>query len=312
MEEVAKMTNGSKYNTQNKREVYIDNLKLLMIILVVMQHISVTYSGMGSWYYIEGGNSSLPSKIFFLFFNSFNQSYFMGLLFFIAGYFVPGAYDRKGFVKFNKDRFIRLGIPTIFYMLIIHPLIMYTMGAVGLRTKVELIPYYLNYIVTLNFIGGSGPLWFALALLIFSVIYAVARLVVVSNVKSAPKIPIKTSYIMCLTILIAMGAFSIRLVQPMGTAVLNMQFCYFSQYVILFIVGIIAYRNRWFYNLDYRYGVKWLKAVLILGPILWVILVVAGGALKLQSTELYNGGLHWQAAAYALLESFIGVAMSVG
>lgn len=305
------MTNGSKYNIQNKREVYIDNLRLLIITLVVMQHISVTYSGMGSWYYIESGNSSLASKIFFLFFNSFNQSYLMGLLFFIAGYFVPGAYDRRGFAKFNKDRFIRLGSPTIFYMLIIHPLIMYTMGAVGLRAKLEFIPYYINYIITLNFIGGSGPLWFALALLIFSFVYAMMRLVTV-NGKSLPRISIKSSYVLFLIILIAIGAFIIRLVQPMGTSVLNMQFCYFSQYIILFVVGILAYRNRWFSNLEYRYGMKWLKAALVLGPILWGILVVAGGALKLQSTELYNGGLHWQAVAYALLESFIGVSMSIG
>ncbi|WP_094603610.1 Glucans biosynthesis protein C [Sporomusa silvacetica DSM 10669] len=306
------MTSGLMNNIQNKREIYIDNLRLLLIILVVMQHISVTYSGMGSWYYMEGEHSSLPSKIFFLFFNSFNQSYFMGLLFFIAGYFAPGAYDRKGFFKFNKDRFIRLGIPTVFYMLIIHPLIMYTMGVIGLRAKLEFMPYYLNYIVTLNFIGGSGPLWFAFALLIFSMIYAVVRLVVVSNTKSVSRIPIKTSYIMFLIGLIALGAFIIRLIQPMGTSVLNMQFCYFSQYVILFIIGTVAYRNRWFSNLKYRYGVKWLKAVLLLGPILWSVLVVAGGALKLQSTELYNGGLHWQAVAYAFLESFIGVAMSIG
>jgi len=306
------MTSGLMNNIQNKREIYIDNLRLLLIILVVMQHISVTYSGMGSWYYMEGKNISLPSKIFFLFFNSFNQSYFMGLLFFIAGYFVPGAYNRKGFLKFNKDRFIRLGIPTVFYMLIIHPLIMYTMGVIGLRAKLEFMPYYLNYIVTLNFIGGSGPLWFAFALLIFSMIYAVVRLVVVSNTQSVSRIPIKTSYIMFLIVLIALGAFIIRLIQPMGTSVLNMQFCYFSQYVILFIIGTVAHRNRWFSNLKYRYGVKWLKAVLLLGPILWSVLVVAGGALKLQSTELYNGGLHWQAVAYAFLESFIGAAMSIG
>ncbi len=307
------MTNAAVNDTQrHKRDIYIDNLKLLMIILVVMQHISVTYSGIGSWYYIEQINSSLAVKVIFLFFNSFNQSYFMGLLFLIAGYYVPFSYHRKGFLKFNKDRFIRLGIPTMFYMLCIHPLIMYSMGLAELRTKLEFMPYYWNYIMTLKFIGGSGPMWFALALLIFSIVYSVICFATKSNIGNDIRIPIKTNYILLLITIIAVGAFVIRLVQPMGTSILNMQFCYFSEYVILFIVGIAAYHNQWFSNLEYQYGLKWLKIVLILGPILWIILVTAGGALELQSTELYNGGLHWQTVAYAFLESFIGVAMSIG
>lgn len=39
----------------------------------------------------------------------------------------------------------------------------------------SLLVVYLNYIVSLQFIGQSGPLWFAFALLIFSVIYALIR-----------------------------------------------------------------------------------------------------------------------------------------
>jgi hypothetical protein len=42
---------GQTVNTS--RMAYIDNLRALMIIFVVMVHTGVTYSGLGSWYYIR-------------------------------------------------------------------------------------------------------------------------------------------------------------------------------------------------------------------------------------------------------------------
>ena len=37
----------------------------------------------------------------------------MGLLFLIAGYFVPDSFDRKGPAKFLRDRMVQLGISTL-------------------------------------------------------------------------------------------------------------------------------------------------------------------------------------------------------
>jgi glucans biosynthesis protein C len=36
---------------QKNRLAYIDNLKALTIILVIIVHAAVTYSGIGSWYH---------------------------------------------------------------------------------------------------------------------------------------------------------------------------------------------------------------------------------------------------------------------
>ena len=49
----------------------------------------------------------------------------MGLLFLIAGYFTPRAYDRKGAGPFLIDRLKRLGIPLLFYEVVILPMISY-------------------------------------------------------------------------------------------------------------------------------------------------------------------------------------------
>ncbi len=44
---------------------------------------------------------------------------------------------------------------------------------------------------------------------------------------------------------------------------------------------------------------------------IWQSLVI-GGVLKMQSLDVIIGGWQWQAAGYALLESFFGVGMSIG
>lgn len=141
-------------NTLKERFLYIDNLRLLMIIFVVIMHSAVTYSGIGSWYYKEGGKLDLFSTVIFGFYQSFTQGYFMGFLFLIAGYFVPSSYDKKGFSKFIKERLVRLGIPTLIYMLIIHPFIIYfILNMNWLKINPSFQKYYSEYITNLNFIG---------------------------------------------------------------------------------------------------------------------------------------------------------------
>ena len=94
-----------------ERLLYINNLRLLAIVLVVAQHLAVTVSGFGSWYYVYGTHLDTLSTVWFAFYESSTQGYFLGLLFLIAGYFIAGSYDRKGFGRFAGDRFKRLVIP---------------------------------------------------------------------------------------------------------------------------------------------------------------------------------------------------------
>src|SRR5713101_3793116 len=89
------------------RLLYIDNLRWVMIMLVVSMHAAVTYSHLGSWYYMQDTPVSVAETGIFATYQATLQSFFMGFLFFIAGYFVPGAYDKKGAAKFIRDRAFR-------------------------------------------------------------------------------------------------------------------------------------------------------------------------------------------------------------
>jgi fucose 4-O-acetylase-like acetyltransferase len=289
---------------------YIDNLRLLVIVLVVMQHLAVTFSGFGGWYYKEGAELTVVEMSAFGFYESFMQAFFMGLLFLIAGYFVPGAYDRKGFGRFLGIRLIRLVVPAAVYMVVIHPLILYfQLDLYWIRPKPGLFAYFADYVTGGAVLEGSGPMWFVLALFVFTLVYGLARLVR-GRPGKALKLEPKTSNMILLMLAVAAAAFAIRTVQPIGTSVLNMQLCYFAQYIALFIVGVLAYRSGLFSKLDARKGKRWLLAALVPGYAVWSAIMLLGGALE--GNESYSGGLTWQSAAFALWESFTAVAVSAG
>ena len=69
------------------RLLFIDNLRSMLTILVVLHHLAITYGAVGSWYYTERPADS-ASVIGLSIVVALNQGYFMGLFFFIAGYFV--------------------------------------------------------------------------------------------------------------------------------------------------------------------------------------------------------------------------------
>ncbi len=295
------VSGGCATGSTRERLLYIDNLRLMVISFVVMHHLAVTYSGFGSWYYIEGAPLDVLSTIWFAFYLSFQQGYFLGLLFLITGYFVAGSYDRKGFGRFVGERFRRLIIPTLIYMVAISPFIDY----------VELGNRGGGGFNIIDFLSGTGVMWFAVALFVFSLLYALTRLLVRRPPPAGRKRLEPTPGKAVLLILIIAGsAFLIRIVQPIGTSILNMQLCFFASYIALFLVGIVAYRNDLFARIGYRTGRRCLVGGIVLGFLAWLALVIVATASG--TTAALNGGLTWQSAAYSLWESFVAVAMSIG
>ncbi len=300
-------------DTKN-RLFYIDNIRLVIILLVVIVHLALTYSGPSSWYYTEVRQLGFFSGTFFSFLYAFLQAFFMGFLFLIAGYFVPGAYDRKGFGRFLRDRAFRLGIPSLIYVFIIDPFIEYVLVGRYVKAGQGFLSYYLDNITSLHFLTGTGPLWFAVVLLVFSIVYALVRLILGKRQRAAPETKTKPKgwALGVLVIIIAALAFLIRTVFPMNMSYFNMRLCFFAQYIVFFIVGIRAYRQGWFSKLNYKLGSRLLIWSPLWGTASWGAMMIAFGALTGGDTFLMNGGYTWQSAVYALWESFTAVAMGIG
>jgi surface polysaccharide O-acyltransferase-like enzyme len=289
----------------SKRLSYIDNLRSFVIFLVVVMHSNVTYSGLGGWYYTEADPNKLDivSKLVFVLYGSFTQAWFMGLLFFIAACFAAKSIAKRGPAAFVKERLFRLGVPLLIYMFIIDPFISYfIMNYDNVRGSAGVGHRFLGYVVSFRWVGSTGPLWFVEALLIFSLLYAAVRAVWPARKEAAPAPRTLTLIIIIVTT--GLAAFSIRIVQPIGTNVANLQLCYFASYVALFLLGLHAGERNWLENYPEKSGMRWFIVVLCAGLPLWVI-VVSGG------TQLY-GGLNWQSLAYALWEAFVAIGFSIG
>jgi peptidoglycan/LPS O-acetylase OafA/YrhL len=97
-------------------------------------------------------------------------------------------------------------------------------------------------------------------------------------------------------------SFLVRIVQPMGTNILNMQLCYFSQYILLFTVGMIAYRRNWLLRIPYDFGMRWLRLALIAGSLMWI--AVIGAMVATNTFNSINGGFTWQSAGFSFWEAF--------
>jgi surface polysaccharide O-acyltransferase-like enzyme len=244
-------------------------------------------------------------------YGTFTQAYFMGLLFFIAGYFVPSSFDRKGFGKFSKERAIRLGIPSLIYMLILHPLCIIILNPYQ-QWNLDIPAWYVKNIKTFSFIDDTGPMWFAIALLIFSLIYALIRL---TGFDSAPvknkSNAINLKQVILVVLFLSLFTFSARLVFPIGSSIMNMQLCFFPQYILLFILGIIVSRQNLLLSINYKLGISWFWYTLIFGTIFWFLMMFIGD-IPTKGFEAFLGGFTWQSAAYSFWESFFCIGVCLG
>jgi fucose 4-O-acetylase-like acetyltransferase len=304
----------------NKRPrlLYVDNLRTLLIVMVILWHMAVTYGAPGFWPYRESRADGLTALVFTLF-SAINGPYVLGFFFLIAGYFTPGAYDRKGPGRFLAARMTRLGIPLLIYVFLIDPLIYYAIqvsewGRTGsLRTFWRL---WRAHISSYRQYGpGVGPMWFVELMLIFIVAYGLGRLVVGAvtgssrNVDQSGSIGVPSNTTMGIFALsLGVIIFVMRIWLPIDSYFepLGLPVAYVPQYIALFFVGVVAYRGDWFQTIPVAAAKVWLRIVLFLILVLFPILFALSGALQ-GNTDAVAGGLTWQSFAYSIWEEFICV-----
>jgi len=295
------------------RLLFIDNLRWAMIVLVISMHAADTYSPLGNWYYVDRKPLSTASLLAFAAWQLYLQSFFMGLLFFIAGFFVPPSLDRKGPRQFVRDRAFRLGLPVLFYMFVLGPITEYFCAHSWNSTApTSFANEWVKHIRNGQFLQENGPLWFCLALLIFSLAYVALR-AVQPAIKAGheDRQPPGVGKQFGFAVAMATSTFVVRLVLPSGFSFLNMHLGDFHQYILLFVAGVAAARGQWLLELNLSAGARWLAIVLPFGFAAWLIILRVGGAFT-GNGGAYSGGWHWQAASINVWESFTCVAMCLG
>ena len=284
------------------RDFYIDRLRSVMTALVILHHTAITYGASGGWFWNELKPSAAPSSLILTMFCATNQAYFMGFFFLLAGYFTPSSLERKGYGRFLADRFLRLGLPLVAFGLVLAPLTVGMVNAVTADGFWPAIRFLWNHKRFIN-----GPLWFAEALLIFSLGYCAWRAIFGMRIEGARRDakPVPAYHWWLLgAIATAVGALAIRQVVPVGENVIGLQLGYFAGYIFLFAVGIAARRHDWLRQLAWKDVRPWIWALIVAWPCMPVGIAVAR-TLNGTGKSNFAGGLSWTAILYAVWEPFV-------
>ena len=210
-----------------KRLYYLDTLKVMLTILVVFHHAAEAYSPYSAWVYKPSNKDEMMPLIWH--FNSVNAAFFMGLFFFIAGYFVPRSYDKQGVWVFIKKKLLRLGIPVV----LVTALLTYATGQLEV-----------------------GHLWYVESLLLFCLIYALVRRFV-SPVQINSNVSLWG--LLAVALVMGVGGYFIRQVSPQDNWIwvlgfIHIEPAHYLQYVIMFVLGVLAYRGQWLTEIKNRTG----------------------------------------------------------
>ena len=156
------------------RMAYIDVVRFVLIAMVIMVHAAVTYGSAGSWTYVDSKSTNEMTSALLTFFVMYSQSFFMSLFFFFAGFFTPGSFDKKGTLKFWKDRIVHLGIPMVLYTFFLSRIPNYMDDVVNNGETASFWQYSVRTFIS---DADEGPTWFLFALLAFTIVYTIWRLI---------------------------------------------------------------------------------------------------------------------------------------
>jgi len=285
------------------RNAGIDALRAVVTLLVVFHHSALTYGAIGGWFYREvPTDGRLETKLLILF-CTVNQAWFMGLFFLLAGYFTPGPAEQKGGWRYLWERLTRLGLPLLIFGVVIGPItIALAQTAKGRPFAATL--WYLWKRGTFD----SGPLWFALALLIFCVFYLIWRAVPFQ--RRAESVFPSNGVLLLAALGTGAGAFALRLIWPVGVTVFNLQLGYFASYGVLFAAGCAGAAGHWLTAVPERVRRPWLTVAWLTLPIFPAAILLAPIVPALRGDT--SGGWNPQAMVYAFWEPFVAWGFILG
>lgn len=303
---------------QDRRLCHLDNLRSSLIVLVILHHVALIYGAAAPFYYVEPPFNQPVAGTVLAVFVLVNQSWFMGALFLLAGFFTPGTLRRLGPAVFLRRRLVRLGIPILAAIFVLEPLArlgFFLMPAT--LTGITDPPDWSVYPELL----GLGPLWFVALLLLFDTGYALWWQFSAPSRRPLPP-PCGPSlwHILALTLGLAAAGFGLRYLVPLGREValvfdiLNFPtIAYLAQYLGLFLVGTVAGHRGWDRHLTGTQGTLGIVAA-VLTTVLLFPLAVSGQPFSLVFTDPphFVGNGHWRSAVYAVWDSVTAVGLCLG
>ena len=298
--------------SSNKRVLFFDQIRALMIALVIAMHV-VPLAFTSGWIGVRVPTTGSPDAFFGVaggFFAYFCNTFFMCMLFLISGYFVPRSVHKKGIARYLKDRLLRIGVPFLVGLLLINNASV-LLGRLSPSSPLAELSWN-----TLPF-NSIGALWFLVVLFVFDLLYCTwvslrGNRFTVDNSVSTPQM---RSWIISAVVLgileVVMlnqkdlwGALSRSQLNGLGA-----QGMHIFTYAFLFFLGCKASFHQWLERLDSHLVVRWFRFSLALAlSFLAIALVLTfNGSMSSEYDKLVllgallNPFIGWGIIAYLLL-----------
>ncbi len=291
-----------------RRLDYIDNIRIFLTAVVILNHLSITYGAPGGWYYSEFEISELnliPMTALVMF-AAFNQAYSMGFFFLLSGYFSAKSISKKKTLAFLFQRLLRLGIPILLFVYLISPVLRLSFRRIVFKIPIK-HENLLSVYKQIRFGFELGPMWFIMLLLILSLILVIF-IEIISRFSIHIAAPSRIAIILA-AIAIGLLTFVVRIAFPIGTVYqpLNLQFPHLIQNILLFFVGALINLADWQDKLPSVSLKFWLPFTIVLGIILPILFFLVGGASGDVTPAL--GGFTWQSLVFSIWEQIFCVSM---
>lgn len=255
-----------------QRLAFLDNLKGVVILLVILDHVLVGYMEPPppAWYVVDSQRTPLFRPFIMLL-----DIFVMPIMFFVAGYFTLPALMKRGMVAFWQNKLRRIVFPWVAGVLVFAPMITYMRFVSRLQKPPAFFSFWPEqFFNSVNF--NQAHFWFLGDLAYFFLIVSLAYCIwpAAFSRKPAPTSP-TTRFFLLFGLFIAAMLFVVTLfVHPddwynrlyiafQHTRILP-NFCYF-------LLGVYAWRNLWFAENGYIPRITaWLAGVILtLGPLVY-------------------------------------------
>ena len=292
-----------------RRLNYIDNIRIFLTAIVILNHLSITYGAPGGWYYNEFEVSQLnliPMATLVLF-AAGNQAYSMGLFFLLSGFFSAKSISNNGVQSYLSQRLIRLGIPVLLYVYLISQILRITFRKIVYNIRIDPGEILQNY-RQISFGYELGPMWFIMLLLIFSFFLPIL-IKSIRRFSNQLRTPGRYGFLL-VAVIVGLLTFLIRIYFPIGSVFqpLNLQLPHVIQYIIMFLAGVLVYQSNWqerVQSISVKFWLPFTIALIIIMPILFFLV---GGASGNVNSAL--GGFTWQSLAFSIWEQVFCLSMA--
>jgi hypothetical protein len=290
-----------------KRELYLDNLKVILIAAIIAGHGVASYASAEFWPYAEMREVSLSpvTEIVLLAVVVPFSLLMIPMLFLVAGLLTPPSLERKGPARFVRDRLVRLGVPFAVFVLLLWPLLMYPVHPPG-----EAQGSYWN-----QFFGAGhasidpGPLWFVGVLLLLSLVYAGwVRWRRPRHPSGSGRVDVTAVHLLATAAAVAVSTFLIRLVLPYesNNPGLSLNLYEWPSCIAMFSIGVISARSGWLTRVPDRLR-RQSRTAALAAVVAFGAFMGTGAALGAFDEEVWRGGWDWSAVVFPALEAMVTV-----